>query len=74
MRDEKGVLYSLFYPVLRARPGPDGGNAQTNLSRSFLGRSQSSGGDRYANRSFKNSIASDEGDTNFPALRLQARP
>lgn len=36
--DEKGAQDSMYCPVLRARPGPDGGNPRMNLSYSLLGR------------------------------------
>lgn len=48
----------------QGRPGLHDGNAWTHPLHSFLGRPQSSGGDRDANRSFKNHIASDMGDVN----------
>lgn len=54
----------MYYHVLRACPGLDGGNARMHPLHSFLGRPQSSGGDICAKRSFKNNIANDMGGVN----------
>lgn len=58
------MQYAMYYLAVRAHPGLGGGSVWMHLSHSFLGRSQSSSGDRYANRSFKNNIASDLGGAN----------